>query len=145
MKLACWIDVIDHYNLSSNLCDDQLVNFLQIEQVVFSKNFGVLLETLCSSQFCELELILNLFSLHYSMHHDIYLFMHHIDFFLYFFCANLQSTLCFFFWFCFCVFVLTLAPCLGKLEPIGHLPLLLSLPLGVSCFRGTKAESYMRS
>ena len=65
MKLACWIDVINHYNLSSNLCDDQLVNFLQIEQVVFfSKIFGVLLETLCSSQFCELKLKLNLLSLH---------------------------------------------------------------------------------
>ena len=64
MKLAYWIDVIDHYNQSSNLCDDQLVNFLQIEQVVFFKNFVVLLETLCSSQFCELELLLNLFSLH---------------------------------------------------------------------------------
>ena len=62
MKLARWIDVINHYNLSSNLCDDQLVNFLQIEQVFFFKFFGVLLETLCSSQFCELELTLNLFS-----------------------------------------------------------------------------------
>ena len=40
MKLACWIDVIDHYNLSSNLCDDQLVNFLQIELVVFQIFWG---------------------------------------------------------------------------------------------------------
>ena len=64
MKLACWIDVIDHYNRSFNLSDDQLVNFLQIEQVVFSNFFGVLLETLYLSQFCELELILDLFSLH---------------------------------------------------------------------------------
>ena len=39
MKLACWIDVIDHYNLSFNLCDDQLVNFLQIQQVVFFFKF----------------------------------------------------------------------------------------------------------
>ena len=39
-KVACWIDVIDHYFLYSILCDDQLVNFLQIEQVVF-QIFGV--------------------------------------------------------------------------------------------------------
>ena len=26
MKLACCFDVIDHFNLFSNLCDDQLVN-----------------------------------------------------------------------------------------------------------------------
>ena len=26
MKLACCFDVIDHSNLFSNLCDDQLVN-----------------------------------------------------------------------------------------------------------------------
>ena len=64
IKLACWIDVIDHYFMNSTLRDDQLVNFLQIEQVVF-QNFGVfLLETLCSSQFCEFELKLNLISLH---------------------------------------------------------------------------------
>ena len=63
MKLACWIDVIDHYILYSNLWDDQLVNFLQIEQVVF-QILGFLLETLCSSQFCEFELKLNLVLLH---------------------------------------------------------------------------------
>ena len=40
MKLVCWIDVIDHYFMYSTLCDDQLVNFLQIEQVVF-QIFGV--------------------------------------------------------------------------------------------------------
>ena len=40
MKLACWIDEFDHYKLFSNLCDDQLVNLVQIEQVVF-QNFGV--------------------------------------------------------------------------------------------------------
>ena len=63
MKLACRIDVIDHYFMYSILCDDQLVNLLEIEQVVF-QIFWVLLETLCSSQFCELELNLNLISLH---------------------------------------------------------------------------------
>ena len=40
MKLACWIDYFDHYKLFSTLCDDQLVNLVQIEQVVF-QNFGV--------------------------------------------------------------------------------------------------------
>ena len=40
MKLACWIDEFDHYKLFSNLCDDQLVNLVQIEQMVF-QNFGV--------------------------------------------------------------------------------------------------------
>ena len=40
MKLVCWIDVIDHYFMYSTLFDDQLVNFLQIEQVVF-QNIGV--------------------------------------------------------------------------------------------------------
>ena len=40
MKLACWIDYFDHYELFSILCDDQLVNLVQIEQVVFQK-FGV--------------------------------------------------------------------------------------------------------
>ena len=34
MKLACWIDVIDHSKLFSNLCDDQLVNFFKNIQVV---------------------------------------------------------------------------------------------------------------
>ena len=57
MKLACSIDVIGHYFLKSILYDDQLVNFFQIDQVVF-QNFGVfVLKTLCSSQFCEFELI----------------------------------------------------------------------------------------
>ena len=63
MKLACCIDVIDHLYLFSLMCDDQFVNFLQIVQVVF-QILGFLLETLCSSQFCEFELKLNLVSLH---------------------------------------------------------------------------------
>ena len=61
MKLACCIDVIDHLYLFSLMCDDQFVNLLQIVQVVF-QILG--LETLCSSQFCEFELKLNLVSLH---------------------------------------------------------------------------------
>ena len=63
MKLACCIDVIDHFYLFSLMCDDQFVNLLQIEQVVF-QILGFLLETLCSSQFCEFELKLNLVLLH---------------------------------------------------------------------------------
>ena len=62
MKLACCIDVIDHLYLFSLMCDDQFVNLLQIVQVVL-QIFGVfffLLETLCSSQFCEFELKLNM-------------------------------------------------------------------------------------
>ena len=63
MKLACCIDVIDHFYLFSLMCDDQFVNLLQIEQVVFQIS-GFLLETLCSSQFCEFEIKLNFVSLH---------------------------------------------------------------------------------
>ena len=63
MKLACCIDVIDHFYLFSLMCDDQFANLLQIEQVVF-QILGFLLETLCSSQFCEFELKLNLVLLH---------------------------------------------------------------------------------
>ena len=36
------LSLIDHYNLFPTLCDDQLVNLVQIEQVVF-QNFGFLL------------------------------------------------------------------------------------------------------
>ena len=63
MKLACCIDLIDHFYLFSLMCDDQFVNLLQIEQVVF-QILGFLLETLCSSQFCEFEIKLNFVSLH---------------------------------------------------------------------------------
>ena len=40
IKLTCWIDVIDLYFMYSILCDDQLVNFLRIERMVF-QIFGV--------------------------------------------------------------------------------------------------------
>ena len=63
MKLTCCIDVIDHFYLFSLTCDDQFINLLQIEQVVF-QILGFLLETLYSSQFCEFELKLNLVILH---------------------------------------------------------------------------------
>ena len=64
MKLACCIDVIDHLYMFSLICDDKFINLLQIVQVVFQILGFFLLETLCSSQFCEFELKLNLVSLH---------------------------------------------------------------------------------
>ena len=55
---------------------------------------GVLLETLCSSQFCEFELNLNLIFCISSCIISFNLFMHHIVLlFLYYFIANLQSAL----------------------------------------------------
>ena len=83
------------------------------------------------------------------------LFMHHIDFCSIIFCANLQSALGFFFFFSsssyfllsvlLCVFVLILAPYLGRLEQIG-LPLFrLSLPLGVSCLGMTDVKRCLRN
>ena len=86
MKLACSINVIDHSNLFSILCDDQLVNFFKNFQVVFIFFFfGFLLETLCSSQFCEFELKLNLIHCFSTCIISFNLFMHHIIFVLYFF------------------------------------------------------------
>ena len=63
------------------------------------------------------------------------LFMLHIVFVLYPFCANLQSALGFCFFFLLWFLVLILAPCLGKLELIGFPLLHLYLPLGVSFFK----------
>ena len=63
MKLACCFDVIDHLYLFSLMCNNQFVNLLQIEQVVF-QILEFLLETPCSSQFCAFELNLDLVSLH---------------------------------------------------------------------------------
>ena len=101
MKLACWIDIIDYSKLFSNLCDDQLVNFFKNIQVVLKKILGVLLETLCSSQFCEFKLKLNLIHCFSTCIMSFNLFMHHIVLLvLSFCCANLQSALVFFF-FCF--------------------------------------------
>ena len=94
MKLAYWIDVIDHSKLFSNLCDDQLVNFFKKIQVVLKFFLGFLLETLCSSQFCEFELKLILIHFFSTCIMSFNLFMHHIAFVLYiFFCVNLQSAL----------------------------------------------------
>ena len=97
MKLACWIDVIDHSKLFSNLCDDQLVNFFKNIQVVL-KFLEFLLGTLCSSKFCEFELKLNLIHCFSTCIMSFNLFMHHIAFDLYL-CANLQSALGFVFFF----------------------------------------------
>ena len=35
IKLACCIDVIDYFYLFSLVCDDQFINLLKIEQLVF--------------------------------------------------------------------------------------------------------------
>ena len=78
MKLACCFDVIGHSNQFSSLCNDQLVNlFWKINKWI--KFFLVfLLETLCSSQFCEIELILNLIYCLSSCIMSFNLLMHHL-------------------------------------------------------------------
>ena len=70
----------------------------------FFKFLGFLLETLCSSHFCQIGLILNLIVLHSNMHHDIYFVHASYSFCSISFCANLQSALGFvFFFFLFAV------------------------------------------
>ena len=75
------------------------------------------------------------------------LFMHHIVFVLYLFVltCSLPLVLCFSFFSLLCVLVLILAPCLGKLELIGFLLLLLCLPLGVSFLRMNFVERLLRN
>ena len=81
MKLACWFDVVDHSNLFSNLCNDQLVNFFKNIQVVL--NFlGFYLENLCSNQVCEFELNLDLIYCLRSCIMSFNLFMRHIVLFV---------------------------------------------------------------
>ena len=140
MKLVCWFDIIDHSKLFSILWNDQLVNFFKNIQVVLIFFLGFYLETLCSSQFCEFELNLDLIFYLSSCIMSFNLFMHHIVLLvLYFFCANLLFTLGFvFFLFLFPIFAvcscsLILAPCLGRLELIGFPLPLLCLHLGFSC------------
>ena len=77
------------------------------------------------------------------MHHDISTVHASYRFLFYYFCANLQSTLGFFLF--VCVFVLILAPCLGRLEQIGLPPFPLCPPLGVSCLGMTDAERFLRN
>ena len=55
MKLARWIDVIDHSKLFSNLCDDQLVNFFKKLASGF-KFFGVLVRNYTQANFVNLNL-----------------------------------------------------------------------------------------
>ena len=56
MKLACYIDVIDHLYLFSLMCDDQFVNLLQIVQEVFLI-FGVFVRnSLTQANFVNLNL-----------------------------------------------------------------------------------------
>ena len=113
---------------------------------------GFYLETLCLSQFCEFELILNLIYCLSSCIMSFNLFMHHIVLLvLYFVCANLQSA----HWFCFFLFLfpifavcscsLILAPCLGRLELIGFPLPLLCLHLGFSCLGTSVLVRLMRN
>ena len=65
----------------------------------FFKFLGFLLETLCSSNFCQIRLNLDLIALHWFMHHDIYIVHASYSFCSIYFCANLQSALGFVFFF----------------------------------------------
>ena len=76
------------------------------------------------------------------------LFMHHIDFCSFFFVLTCSLPLVFLSIFVgsvFCVSVLILAPCLGRLELIGLPPFPLCLPLGVRCLGMTVAERFLRN
>ena len=115
----------------------------------FSNFWGSLLETLCSSHFCQIGLNSNLIALIRTCIMIFTLFIHHIIFILYLFVltCSLPLVLCFFFLFfsLLCVLILILAPCLGKLELIGFLLLLLCLPLGVSFLRTTVVVRRLRN
>ena len=65
MKLACYIDVIDHPYLFSLLCDDQFVNLLQFAQVVF-QSFGVFFWELYVQAKFELKLNISLTALEHA-------------------------------------------------------------------------------
>ena len=82
------------------MCDDQLVNLLQVFQVVF-QILGVLVRnSMLKPFFCQIELKLHCIR---TCIMTFILFMHHIVFVLYPFCANLQSALGFvFFLFALC-------------------------------------------
>ena len=101
---------------------------------------GFLLETLCSSQFCEFELQIELnftalehASWHLTIHASYSFLLFYIYIYIYIFFFMLTCNLPLIFFILLCVFVLILALCLGRLEPIGPPPLPLTLPLGVSC------------
>ena len=65
MKLACYIDVIDHPYLFSLMCDDQFVNLLQFAQVVF-QSFGVFFWELYVQAKFELKLNISLTALEHA-------------------------------------------------------------------------------
>ena len=97
--------------------------------------FLFLLETLCSSQFCEFELNLDIIFYISSCIVSFNMFMHHIVLLVLFFWLTCSLPLV-----CFCCFshffvllFLILAPCLGRLELIGFPLPLLCLLLGFSC------------
>ena len=56
MKLACYIDVIDHPYLFSLMCDDQFVNLLQFAQVVFQSFGGFFWKLYVQANFVNLNL-----------------------------------------------------------------------------------------
>ena len=56
MKLAWWIEYFNHYKLFSNLYDDQLVNLVQIEQVVFQIFWGFCYKLYAQANFVILKL-----------------------------------------------------------------------------------------
>ena len=81
------------------MCDDQLVNLLQIFQVFF-QIFGVFVRnSMLKPFFVKLNLIWTKLHCIRTCIMTFTLFMHHIAFILYHFCANLQSALGFVFFF----------------------------------------------
>ena len=64
-------------------------------------------------------------------------------FYIFVFVLTCSLPLVLFFVLSLCVLILILAPCLGKLELIGPLPLPLSLPLELSCLRMISVEKPM--
>ena len=122
---------------------------ISLENLQVVVNFlGFSLETLCPSQFCDFELNLDLIHYFSTCIMSFNLFMHHIVFVLYLFCANLQSALGFILFLlsiCCVLLVLILAPCLGRLELIGFPLPLLCLPLGFNCLRMTIVVRLLRN
>ena len=110
----------------------------------FSKFWGFCYKLYAQANF----IILNL---NWTCYHCIracimtfFLFMHHIDCYFYIFLVLTCSLRLVFsfcsFWFFFVCLVISWAPCLGKLEPIGMPPLLLTHLLIVRDFRAWKTK-----
>ena len=110
---------------------------------------GFSLETLCSSQFCDFKLKLDLIHYFNTCIMSFNLFMHHIAFVLYFFfvltCSLPLVLFLFLLSICCVLLVLILAPCLGRLELKGFPLLLLCLPLGFSYLRMTIVVKLLRN